>query len=258
MLFRSIDHEPLLNANNGAPLLALTQEDSSDLNSSTPASLPRDNFIFDIQNEMELLVFKDIRDVDALVAAYEKRSGNRLRIIRSGKEKHRTYECGGHVDCKFQLRFSRSKRDGYYSLRTKDEKLVHNFERIPALTRGGRKQKIRRRGTLDEVWDRVITTKHAPPTPADIIKTAATMKNEILEYQPAYRRMNEGGSPNEAATVKNFQLIGPFLNEMKNSNPRSIIGHSRTDTNEIVDLYFFPGFVNETLEYVRQIGRAHV
>ena len=257
----NIDHELLLNAHNGAPLLALTQEDSSDLNSSTPSSLPRDILIFDIQNEMELSVLRDLRDVDALVAAYEKRSGNRLRIIRSGTEKYRTYECCGHVDCKFQLRFSRSIRHGYYSLRTKDKKLVHKSERVPPLARGGRRRKIRRRGQLDDVWDRVITTKHAPPTPADIIKTAATMKNEIIPYQVGYRRLNEGGSPNAAATVKNFQLIGPYLNEMKNSNPGSVIGYSRTDTNEIVDLYFFPGFVNESMEYVRpmiSLDAAHL
>ena len=179
-------------ATNDAALLALAQE-SFDLNSPNRASSTTyDGSIYDFQNQMELSVFKDIRDVDAIVAAYEKRSGNRLRIIRSGKEKYRTYECCGHVHCNFQLRFSKSKRDGYYSLRTKEKKLVHTFEKSPNLSSDRRKPKKRRRGTLDDVLDRVITTKHALPTPADVIKTAATMNNEVLDYQTAWRYINHG------------------------------------------------------------------
>ena len=53
--------------------------------------------------------------------------------------------------------------------------------------------------------------------------------------------------------MKIFQMIGPYLTEMKKSNPRSEIGNHVGETFEIEDLYFFSGFMNDVLMYVRPV-----
>ena len=53
--------------------------------------------------------------------------------------------------------------------------------------------------------------------------------------------------------MKNFQLIVPYLDKLRKSNPKSVIGYTRQYTFNIVDLHFFPGFVNEGLSFVRPV-----
>jgi hypothetical protein len=45
----------------------------------------------------------------------------------------------------------------------------------------------------------------------------------------------------------------PFLEAMKKCNPVSVIGCTNSPTNELVDFYFFPGFMNDTLQFVRPV-----
>ena len=53
--------------------------------------------------------------------------------------------------------------------------------------------------------------------------------------------------------MKNFQLIVPYLDKLRKSNPMSVIGYTRQDTFNIVDLHFFPGFVDEVLSFVQPV-----
>jgi hypothetical protein len=45
----------------------------------------------------------------------------------------------------------------------------------------------------------------------------------------------------------------PYLEAMKKFNPVSVIGCTKSPTNELVDVYFFPGFMNDTLQFVRPV-----
>ena len=51
----------------------------------------------------------------------------------------------------------------------------------------------------------------------------------------------------------NFQLIIPYLEEMRKSNPLSVIGYTRGSACDIVDLHFFPAIANDVLKLVRPV-----
>ncbi|KAI2509390.1 protein FAR1-RELATED SEQUENCE [Fragilaria crotonensis] len=40
---------------------------------------------------------------------------------------------------------------------------------------------------------------------------------------------------------------------MKQCNPKSVIRCTKSETNELVDVYFFPGFMNKALKFVRSV-----
>ena len=94
----------------------------------------------------------------------------------------------------------------------------------PSRAADGRQLKKRRQGRLDDVVVRVLRTKEGAPTPGDIVKTAGTKNNMSVPYQVAYRALNEDNLQQKKASVKNFQLIVPYLEEMRKLNPMSVIG----------------------------------
>ena len=211
-----------------------------------------DNLMLLIMEEQQVHSFKALTDVDNIVHAYEQRSGNRLRIYKSERNKHRCYECRSHVGCTFKIRFAWRPNDSFYCLVTKS--LTHLTLQRPEKAKDGRKFKKRRLGTMDDYLEQVVQTKHGVPLPADVIKTAANKDNVVLGYMPPWRMIKNGGYDDIRSGVKNFELIVPYLQEMKKCNPSSVIGYSRVnDTCEILDIHFFPGFVNEVLKFVRPV-----
>ena len=62
----------------------------------------------------------------------------------------------------------------------------HCGERRDTRARDGRAWKKRRAGKLDNMIVQVIRTKHDKPTPADVVKTAATQLGEVVPYMNAY------------------------------------------------------------------------
>jgi hypothetical protein len=195
--------------------------------------------------------FKNLDEVTAIIDAYEARTGNRVRIQKSLKDKFRVYHCCVHVDCRFQVHFSRRRSDGLFVVSRLKPK--HSSVQRPSRAADGRQLKKRRQGRLDDVVVRVLRTKEGAPTPGDIVKTAGTKNNMSVPYQVAYRALNEDNLQQKKASVKNFQLIVPYLEEMRKLNPMSVIGYTRGDGFDIVDLHFFPGFANDVLRYVRPV-----
>ena len=56
------------------------------------------------------------------------------------------------------------------------------------------------------------------------------------------------------SVLKNFQLIIPYLEEMRKFNPLSVIGYTKDDAfDNIIDLHFFPAISNEILHFVRPV-----
>ena len=55
------------------------------------------------------------------------------------------------------------------------------------------------------------------------------------------------------AGLMNFQLIIPYLDEMRRCNPLSLIGCTRGSDCDIVDLHFFPSIANDVLKTVRPV-----
>jgi hypothetical protein len=52
---------------------------------------------------------------------------------------------------------------------------------------------------------------------------------------------------------KSFQLVGPYTEELARPNPGSVLGFSRLPTFELQSIHFFPGFMNNALEFVRPV-----
>jgi hypothetical protein len=113
-----------------------------DTNNNDADSGKSDTVVYQIMDEMKLECFKDLDDVNSIIDAYEARTGNCLRIEKSEKGTFRVYRCCEHVQCTYQVRFSRRQLDGLFVL-SKASVKHHGVQR---LSRGadGRRRKQRR------------------------------------------------------------------------------------------------------------------
>ena len=126
----------------------------------------------------------------------------------------------------------------------------HCVERRDTRARDGRAWKKRRSGKLDNMIVQVIRTKQDKPTPADIVKTAATQLGKVMPYMSAYRTLHSKTREQELMQTKNFQLIIPYLQALKNANDASVIGFSCNSKNCMTEFHVFPGFMNQSLLFV--------
>jgi hypothetical protein len=118
----------------------------------------------------------------------------------------------------------------------------------------GRRLKKRCQGKLGEAVTRVLQTKEGLPMSKDIIKTASNKEyNKDLQYMVAWHAINDNVPCQRKANVMNFQLIIPYLDEMRNCNPLSLIGCTRGSGCDIIDLHFFPSIANDVLKTVRPV-----
>ena len=53
--------------------------------------------------------------------------------------------------------------------------------------------------------------------------------------------------------TKNFQLIIPYLQALKKANDGSVVGFSRDSEKRMTDVHLFPGFMNQSLSFVRPV-----
>jgi hypothetical protein len=120
-------------------------------------------------------------------------------------------------------------------------KAKHSDARRPARAADGRQWKKRRQAKLDGIIGQVVRTKHGVPVPADVVKTAATSSGMVLDYMTAYRALTHETTAARQATVKNFEMIIPFLEAMKSCNSDSVIGYTRDNDMRLVELHVFPG-----------------
>jgi hypothetical protein len=206
----------------------------------------------ELLKESKVHAFSSLDDVSPLVATYEQRTGNRLRIYRSEVNKFRLYKCSEHLNCTYQILFGRRRSDGWFTLKRVNNK--HLGIRRSSRARDGRRWKERRVGKLNDVIVQVLKTKNDKPVPADIVKTAATRTNsEVIPYHVAYRALNTESSAVTQEEILGFQLLIPYLDRMKLANPGSLIGYTRNQDATMKELFFFPGFVDEVLQFVRPI-----
>lgn len=204
-----------------------------------------------ILKESNIDVFASLDDVRPFIEAYERKSGNCLSIKRSLHNAFRLYVCKEHVNCSFQILVGKRRKDGMYLMKRINRK--HSGDRRGARACDGRRWKKRRAGQLESMIVQVVQTKKERPTPADIIKTAATQSGEVIPYMCAYRALNHDSRAQVNAQLKNFQLIIPYLETMKACNPGSVIGYTRDDDNCLRDVHVFPGFMNGALKFVRPV-----
>ena len=220
-------------------------------NDDSVSALSGDTTFYDIMREAKLQCFPTMEAVTPIVEAYQTRSGNYLRIKRSINDRFRVYECREHLGCRFEIRISRRRSDGLFVVSRMKNKLTD--VRRPAKAKDGRKWKERRPANLNDIVVKVLKTKDGDPTPSDVIKTAANECGIILPYMTAYRVITKDVGVGRRLTAKSFEQMTPYLEAMKKCNTMSVIGCTKSQINELVDVYFFPGFMNDALQFVRPV-----
>jgi hypothetical protein len=111
-------------------------EDSSALTGASS-----DTTFYKVMAEAKIDSFAEMDHINPLVEIYEQRTGNHLRIKRSINGKFRVYQCREHINCPFEIRFSRRRSDGMYTVSRM--KTRHAEVRRPPLAADGRKWKTR-------------------------------------------------------------------------------------------------------------------
>jgi hypothetical protein len=199
-----------------------------------------DTTLYRILHNAKMDCFTDLDDVFPFIEKYETMTGNRLRIQQSVLGKYRVYRCSSHIDCPFLVQFSKRHSDGKFFLSRMNAN--HSAVARPNKALDGRQLKKRRRqGKLGEIVTRVLRIKEGLPVPEDIMKTASNKDyNKNLPYMVVWRAINGNVLHQAKADVMNFQLIIPYLDEMRKCNPLSLVGgYTRgTEDCDIIDLHF--------------------
>jgi uncharacterized protein Veg len=195
--------------------------------------------------------FSSLDDVEPFIDIYQQRTGNRLAIRRSEKDKFRVYQCVEHLNCCFKIQVGRRRADGLYSI--KKSLYKHNGRRCPSRASDGRRWKQRRAGKLEGIIVHVANVKKDKPAPADVVKTAAMLKGEVVPYFAAYRALNAESGISKDQARKGFQLIIPYLDKIQKTNPGSVVGYTCNADNCLMEMFIVPGFMNRILQYVRPV-----
>ncbi len=191
----------------------LTAEEVKGKQGSSLATKSKDYVLYDILDDANIDCFSTLEDVVPFIEKYEVRSGNRLRVQRSISNRFKQFQCMEHIDCPFCVLISRRRSDGMFCVRKITG--IHSEVCRPKQAAGGRKWKKRQNAVLDDVIDQIVRTKKGAPTPADVVKTAATKSGDVISYMTAYRALRFQTSSVRNAAVKNFEMVIPFLEGLK-------------------------------------------
>ncbi|KAI2492021.1 hypothetical protein MHU86_22546 [Fragilaria crotonensis] len=185
------------------------------------------------------------------IEEYEEKS-NQLSIKR-GERTFRLYVCKEHIDCTFQIFVGRRRGDGMYLVKRVISE--HSSVRRQPRALDGRRHKKRRANKLDEMIVKVRNMKKERPTPADVIKTAATQSGEVVPYIAAWRALQresgaqsqverkkivcgrQAGRPKENRIRHRSECIRPEDSKIKCGQCGQKGHNKRTCKNEEVNLY---------------------
>ena len=72
-------------------------------------------------------------------------------------------------------------------------------------------------------------------------------------YITAWRALKSECMAKKRLGCQSFQLVGPYVEALRKSNPGSVLGYTCLPTNELHSIHFIPGFMNKALKFVRQV-----
>ena len=130
---------------------------------------------------------------------------------------------------------------------------IQSGERRDARARDGRMWTQRRCGKLDNMIVQVVRTKKEKPTPADVVRTAATQLGKVIPYMTAYRALYSESWKQKYMQRKSLELIILCIEAPMRANAGSVIGYSWDADKCISSIHVFPGFLNESLLSVRPV-----
>ena len=227
---------------------------SSRAEDSTLTVASSDTVFYKVMADANLESFAELEHINPIVQLYEQRSGNSLRIKRSINGKYRVYQCVEHLNCPFEIRFSKRRSDGLFVITRM--RSHHAGVRRAAVAADGRQWKKRwATANLDKAVLKVLKTKELPPTARDVMKTMSNKKrnSQVVPYIAAWRAIQCDTMASKALVLRSFQLVKPYLEELKRANPGSVLGMTRLETFELENIYFIPSFMNNSLKFVRPV-----
>ena len=103
----------------------------------------------------------------------------------------------------------------------------------------------------------VLKTKELPPMLRDVMKTMSNKKknSQVVPYIVApWCAIQCNTMASKALVLRSFQLVKPYLEELKRVNPRSaVLGMMRLEIFELESIYFIPVFMNNSLKFARPV-----
>ena len=207
------------------------------------------------------LIFSSTDDISAFITEYEDLRGFQFRITRSNnKVMYRKYECVTHEGCPCYVHFGSRRRDGAIVLKSYDSTHYGVLQKPTALD--GRRWKKRRKDLLDDVYNRVEQNKAAYPVPADIRKGAASNQGKVVDYNQAWRALEEVKRKKLLSRKKNYELLPNYLLKLGEMNEGSRIDIDvDANTHEMRRLFVCPLYVNNIyccLRPVISVDAAHL
>jgi len=109
-----LGHDGIEEVDGASPTVADAARMSTSTSASAPGTRAEADESLDLAMETilqdgNMQVFACLDDVSAIVSTYENQTGNRLRILRSERNKYRLYRCTAHVDCTYEVLFGRKR-----------------------------------------------------------------------------------------------------------------------------------------------------
>ena len=82
------------------------------------------------------------------------------------------------------------------------------------------------------------------------INPIVEMYEQIVPYIAAWCAIQCDTMASKTLVLRSFQLVKPYLQELKRVNPGSVLGMTRLETFELESIYFIPAFMNNSLKFV--------
>jgi hypothetical protein len=174
----TMDNESSTLSDNGS------NEDRDDDDNGSCKQIFEDNMFKDIFVNTDYTCM-GFQELDIANAEYESSSGISLRFGQSDRSSRRVYKCVSHESYTFQVSFGSRQWDSKIIL--KKYNLAHFVKRRPDVAPGGRKWKSRKKNLLKPVIHHLEQNTVNQVSAADVMKSSAAQKNEVISYMQAYR-----------------------------------------------------------------------
>ena len=191
------------------------------------------------------MTFSSFDVISNFISDYEHLKGIQLCITRSeSKKMYRNYECVTHEGCPFHINFGPRRRNGAIMMKSYDTTHYGAFRKPTA--KGGRKWKKRRKDLLDDVCGTVEQNKASIPVAADVQKSSATNLGKVVNYNQAWRALEESKKKKFASRKKNYELLPNYLLKLGELNEGSTIDCVvNKNTHELRRLFICPSYIND-------------
>lgn len=198
--------------------------------------------------------FYALEELDQAIDSYERRSGFRLVIRKSGGLS-RAYSCGSHRDCCFRAKFGKIRGEDFMVLkRFKASTVTFHTASAPILTAKGRAHKLRLKGRIEPILEKAATfSSDGQPRAKDIMAAAAILETPILTYHQSYRVIQQSNCYRREQEKLSFQSIIPYLHKFTALNQGSTTRYEADNDHRITRLFVCPGIVKEKMSLVRPV-----